>query len=277
MRKVSFLFWNLNRRPLLSLVAGLVREHRIDVVILAECEIPVVGLLDELNSAESAKFSFPPNMSSHLTILTRFPRESLQMVRDTGGVAIRRLVPPVGLDILLVAVHLPSKMHQTDSDQGLSCTRIVRFVEEAERSVNHTRTIVVGDFNMNPFEFGVVGAEGFHAVMTRRAAAKGARTVQGEERRFFYNPMWGYFGDVSPGPPGTYYYNSSSQVNYYWNIFDQILIRPDLLERFNNSDVAILTSAGRLSLLSDQQIPNREIGSDHLPILLRLDLSKELL
>ncbi|MHC4430644.1 MAG: hypothetical protein ACYTBS_02275, partial [Planctomycetota bacterium] len=77
---------------------------------------------------------------------------------------------------------------------------------------------------MNPFEHGIVGAAGIHAVSDRSIAARGTRKVGGEDRRFFYNPMWSYFGDVSPGPPGTYFYDTGTQVNLYWNIFDQVLI-----------------------------------------------------
>ena len=65
---------------------------------------------------------------------------------------------------------------------------------------------------MNPFEEGVVGAKGLHAVMTRRIAAKGSRVVQGKEYPFFYNPMWGLFGDRQDSPSGTYYYSASEHT-----------------------------------------------------------------
>ena len=42
---------------------------------------------------------------------------------------------------------------------------------------------------------------------------------------FFYNPMWGHFGDALDGPPGSYYDARSEAVAYFWNVFDQVLIR----------------------------------------------------
>lgn len=276
MQKVTFLFWNINRRPLLNLISNIVHEHEVDVLILAECDIPTVSLLTELNSGESAKFSLPPNPSSFLTILLRFPSDILHLVRDTGGMSVRHLMPPIGVSLLFVALHLPSKLYMTEPEQALFCTRLIKYIEEAEQTVGHSRTIILGDFNMNPFEPGIVGAEGFHAVMDRRIAAKGRRKVQGEEKRFFYNPMWSYFGDVSVGPSGTYYYHDSGQIAYFWNMFDQVLIRPDLLERFDNKDIKVLSSAGPTVLLSDQNIPDRKVGSDHLPILFRIDLEERL-
>jgi hypothetical protein len=274
LKKVSFLFWNTNRRPLLNLVSTIVHEYEIDVLILAECEIPLTSLLTELNTNEAAKFSAPPNPSAYFTILVRFPSDSLQLVRDIGGMSIRRLAPPIGNDLLFVALHLQSKLFSTEAEQSLFCTRLIKYIEEAEEAAGHRRTIVLGDLNMNPFESGVVGAEGFHAVMDRRIAERGKRKVQGQERRFFYNPMWSYLGDASVGPAGTYYYYGSGQISYFWNMFDQVLIRPDLLSRFDDEDVKVLSSAGSISLLSAQQIPDRRAGSDHLPILFRIDLKE---
>lgn len=125
---------------------------------------------------------------------------------------------------------------------------------------------------MNPFEYGMVGADGIHGVMDRQIAARGMRVVRGENRRFFYNPMWNYFGDMAPGPPGTYFYDTGSQVNMYWNMFDQVLMRPELLNAFSHQNIRIITEVGPDSLLSKSGRPNTNYGSDHLPILLSLKL-----
>ena len=84
----------------------------------------------------------------------------------------RRLTLPKGLDILIVAVHLPSKLNYQDKDQALLCPRYAEFIREAEKEVGHCRTLIVGDFNMNPFEEGVVSSEGFHALMDRGLVRK---------------------------------------------------------------------------------------------------------
>ena len=86
--------------------------------------------------------------------------------------------------------------------------------------------------------------------------------------------MWSCFGDNTLGPPGSYYYYASKQINYFWNIFDKVLIRPDLLEFFVNDDLKILTEAGSIQLLTPSGIPNIGIASDHLPIIFSLDVLK---
>ncbi len=271
---MNFLFWNINKKPLQDLLAVLVREHFVDVLILAECEIDDVTLLETLNKNQSPKYgialSYVPNQ--RIKIFTTLPRESFRPLRDEGNAAFRLLKPPVGEEILLVAVHLSSKMFQSDHEQTLNATRLARSIREVEIEVGHTKTLVVGDLNMNPFEHGLIAAEAFHAVMTKEIALRESRKVSGEERPFFYNPMWGRFGDYSPGVSGTYYYGAGNQVNYFWNIFDQVLLRPQLLAFFDEKNLEILSDVGDDSLLNNNGLPDTSLASDHLPILFRLSI-----
>ena len=124
---------------------------------------------------------------------------------------------------------------------------------------------------MNPFDKGMIGALGLHATMDRRIAQKVERTVQKKTYTYFYNPMWSFLGDASPGSPGTYYYNNSEPITYFWNMFDQVLIRPELLGRFSYSSLKILEQDGDVSFLKKNGQPNPSV-SDHLPIIFKLDL-----
>ncbi len=270
-----FLFWNLNKKPLKDLVAVLAAERRVDVLALAECNISEVDLLEALNAGQSSKFSLPINPSPDIVFFLRYPRDCMKLIRDERGIAIRQLMPPTGLDMLMAAVHLPSKAHHQEIEQAFLCTRLARYIEEAEQKVGHSRTAVFGDFNMNPFEHGVVAADGLHAVMDRRIAERRKRVVRGEERYFFYNPMWGNFGDRTSGPCGTYFYDDASQVNYFWHIFDQVLVRPDLMKYFKDESLAVLTQAGQVNLLSTSNRPNLTAGSDHLPLTFELTIERE--
>jgi hypothetical protein len=270
---ISFLFWNINKKPLLEPITWLVHNHDIDILILAESELNDIDILKSLNLQGGPCFTImPPGLPSRIKMYTRFSHRFIKPISDNGEIMIRQIVPPIGLDFLLVAAHLPSKLYQTERDQIFFCTRISKIIEESESKVGHTRTLIIGDLNMNPFECGMVGADGIHAISDRRIAAMGTRKVAGESRRFFYNPMWNYFGDALPDPPGTYFYNAGTQVNFYWHIFDQVLIRPELLDMFSDENLRIITEIGSRSLLSESGRPDSRLASDHLPILLSLKL-----
>ncbi len=165
-----------------------------------------------------------------------------------------------------------SKLHWKPQDQASYCGIISRSIAEAESGVGHMNTVFVGDFNMNPFEEGVIGAFGFHAVMSRTIAKKQKRTVKRIKYPFFYNPMWNLFGDKTGGPLGTYYRWGSNPIEYFWHIFDQVLIRPDLLERFHDGDLEIVTSDGTNSFIFHDGIPDTNNASDHLPLVFKLSL-----
>lgn len=152
-------------------------------------------------------------------------------------------------------------------------TRLREGVTHAEETFSHRRTVVIGDFNMNPFEAGVVGSEGLHGVMSRDVALKDHRVVYDQPRHYFYNPMWSMLGDCSPGPPGSYFYKNSGPIAYFWNMFDQVLLRPTLAQSFIPGDVAILDTVGGQSLLSPAGRPRREL-SDHLPVMVRLRMQE---
>ena len=271
---MTFLCWNLNRRPIQGLVAALVRSEQVDVVILLECDIRIGDVVNALNDATGSIFAYAesPTLLKTIQVFTRFSPNFIRPVEESARYSIRHLAAPEQEDIILAVVHFPSKLHSGDDSQSLECPVLSRMIDSAENQVGHCRTILMGDLNMNPFETGLVGASGLNATMTRAQALKGNRTVQGVPYKFFYNPMWGHFGDRDGGPAGTYYYYQSEHVAYFWNMFDQVLIRPALIHRLDADSVRIVDRVDETTLLTIAGIPDRAIASDHLPLLFTLRL-----
>lgn len=272
---MNFLYWNINNKNIIEPLIKIVNENSIDVIILSEINISQSELLVELNKNLHQKFSLPYSPVADPLILTKLSRNSIEIIYDNNNISVRRVSPPIGKVFLLFIVHLPSKLHQKTEDQILNSTEVIRIIEEFEDKMANRRSIIVGDFNMNPFEQGVIGASGFHAILDKERAKRRSRIVGGREKLFFYNPMWKQYSNVYPKTPGTFYYYKSTQVNYFWNIFDQVIIRPDLLHIFDDNQVTILTEFAGSSLLNSKQLPDAKKFSDHLPIKFSLDLFKE--
>jgi endonuclease/exonuclease/phosphatase (EEP) superfamily protein YafD len=268
---LTFLFWNTNRKPLSEVIATIAERESVDIVILAECNIDASVLLKTLNRKGTA-FHFVAGRGTRITMLTRFAGRYLVPVFDGKSMAIHRLILPARQEILVASVHFPSKLHWRNESQMMECAVFGDAIADAERRVGHSRTVVVGDLNMNPFEEGVVGARGLHAVMSRKVAQRDSRIVQGRRYPFFYNPMWGHLGDWLERPVGSYYYESAQHVNYYWNTFDQVLLRPQLMDRFRSDQLKILDRAGDVSLAMESGRPDHGKGSDHFPLLFKLDI-----
>lgn len=268
----TFLFWNIKRQPLERYICNLARQHQVDVLMFAEYAIPSMTLLHALNTiGQNPYYEVPIMGCTKIQLFTRFAPDLIPAIYEEDRLTIRHLQLPNAIDILLVIVHFPDKRNWKGESQSAESTELSKAIRDAERRIGHTRTVLVGDLNMNPFEAGMVNASGFNGVMSRKIAEKGERRVY-RSYPFFYNPMWSLLGDASPGPPGTYYYAKAEHYNIYWNMFDQVLIRPNLLSRFNNADLQILVSDGERSLLSPTDIPDAKNVSDHLPLIFRLAL-----
>ena len=266
----SFLFWNLNRKELVEEAAALIHERSVDVAIFAEMAFSIEALRERLNThSYEATYFVPYNPSTRLNFICRLPTNGLSLIADSEHVSIRHVRPAFGPDVILVAVHTSSKLFTKTEDYPFICRRIAADIEQAELTVGHDRTIVMGDLNQNPFEAGVVAADGLHAIMDKNIALRRTRIVQGVRRKFFYNPMWGRLGDGSIGKPGTYFFRESSMVAYFWHTFDQILIRPDLLGYFDENKLHVIDQIGDTSLCNKAG-PLDEY-SDHLPIFVELN------
>ncbi|MCX7015721.1 MAG: hypothetical protein NTW86_24740 [Candidatus Sumerlaeota bacterium] len=268
----TFLFWNLHGRRLARKVSNLASLCRADVVMLAECQIGAVEILDHLNKSVT-EFHYAASIGcDKIKVFTRFPDTYARPVFEEDRLTIRHVRLPGLKEILLAVVHFPSKRNWSDASQSAECVRLADTIRKAEKEVGHQRTALVGDLNMNPFEAGMLSAIGLHGVMCKRIAQKRSREVQGREYPYFYNPMWSLMGDESPGPPGTYYYASSEQNVVFWNTFDQVLLRPELIARFDFKSLKVLVGDGTEDLLKTDGTPDTKIGSDHLPLVFTLSL-----
>jgi len=241
--------------------------------MFAEFSIEPSHLLICLNSNNKYHYFYSPTIGCEkIHIFTRFKIDFIQPIYESERLTIRHLTLPGLLDIILAINHFPSKLYWEPASQSLECVALADTIKYVENQVGHSRTVLVGDLNMNPFEDGVVGASGLHAVMSRTIAKKGSRIVQSKQYPFFYNPMWNFFGDATPGPPGTYYYDRSEHKVYFWNIFDQVLIRPELIDFFDNDEMKIIESDGEISFVTHHGFPDVNNISDHLPIFFKLNL-----
>jgi len=186
---VSFLYWNTHRKPLHAEIGTLAEAHQVDVIILSEWGESPAGLLESLNAGGTQDFQYAAGECERIKIFTRFPSGSLTLKAEDDYFSIRRLKLQGSLEILLVAAHFPSKLFRSGETQEGLCREVARTITKLEEQVKHNRTLLVGDLNMNPFEKGMVGADGMNAVMSRQVASRKSRTIMSKVYPFFFNPM----------------------------------------------------------------------------------------
>lgn len=308
MRALKFLYWNTGQKADTqeTVLNALFETHQPwDVLILGECLTTLTseflsskGLIEfPLASVEKEKFTqrvyFRPASGVALRQLVSYnelheeesllgdevPNDGLDsytqlVLRTTSRISrIALLELTVATQsTLLACVHFPSKLLMDEARQLQAASTYKRFIlQGAARDSATVRERIVGDFNMNPFDLGMLEPMGFHAI-GNQDFVKHDRVVQYSPEPMFYNPCWSLLGDqqASKGlrrTGGSHFYGRATSRHLYWHLLDQVLVSEALLTDFVHEDLEIV----QIPAIIAEQIKPAKKGqtdafSDHLPL-----------
>ena len=286
----AFLFWNVHQNSVIQNLVRLVEGHNVQVLLLAESPFQddPDPLLNALNAGPQPRgtpsFScVAESAATKVQVFSRMKRGRWISLTTHSHYAIWSLFTDASNRLLLTAAHFPS----IQEDQGDGQRKVAIELRndlcalEARRSllredINGQKqapySLVIGDLNANPFDPGVASIYGLNANLSRDVVrrGKGVRKLHQRSYPMFYNPMWRFFGTPTSGViqetrvQGTYYNRLDKPVCYDWFILDQVLVRPNVLPYFKDTDVSILTQdavQGGAALVSKQGIPIKALSS----------------
>ncbi len=223
------LFWNVKGRvDALELVPALVRELEPHILTLLEAPRSTADRLRAAGLAAESPVGEIPSADANPRDLRTFTLDTSLRLRARTHDRYHRayeLASPGFQSLTFVAVHLESSLHDK-ADHDLPRARANdchTFVEKVERVAGHARTVVYGDFNMDPFAHAMVNFYGLNAMSTA-FRARAARGYRGKTRAMFYNPMWSLLGDRRSRPdervssPGTFYMDEKGPAGYFWHM-----------------------------------------------------------
>lgn len=267
-------FWNLNKNDISDQIVQLTIENELDIICIAEVSSDslIIDIITKYRRIKKEELYHIHNIKDKVIVLSRLKPSLFLDISSTYQ--SKRLIS-FKLEIKnkiilnLVFIHFHSKNNWSDISLAMECVTIASAIRNIESLTNSDNTILIGDFNMNPFESGLISTTGLNTVSDKTfLESKKSRIVDETNYNFFYNPMWNFFGDNNK-VRGTYYYRSSGNISYEWNMFDQILIRPSLIRYIDENSINIISRIGTENLLSEYNRPNKKI-SDHLPIAIKL-------
>jgi exonuclease III len=271
MRKLNFLFWNVKGNEVTTEIVALAKTHAIDILALAEFKGDEKHLLRAFYHAGYSLFSITVIGCRRIKLFSKLQPECFSPKFADPYVTSQAITIHFKLKLLVFFLHLPSKQYAKEDDQLEYLKGLREEIETTRKESKINNIILLGDFNVNPFEKGMILASAMNAVACAYTAKKINRTIKNKTYRFFYNPMWNLFGDADK-KPGTYFYNAATQVNYFWNMFDQVLLSPELIDYFELDSLKIINSVANKSLVKRESFrPDANI-SDHLPIYFSLKL-----
>jgi hypothetical protein len=267
------LFWNVRRKNLASNLLRIANAHGVDLIYVAEAPeyLPLVGA--DIGHGRLREIE---TLSDRIRAYAALPQKFIKARHEASHFSIQVINAPPFAEYILGAVHLRSKLHAGADEQKIMARDFIEAVNAFELRRRHERTILFGDFNMAPFESGMVGIDGLNAVASRRIgeAFDRGRTFNGRSYRYFYNPMWSFFGDDTRCAPGSYYRTPSDAQSLHWHIYDQVLVRPAIWNCVPHDGISILDTDGTESLLDSGGRPSAKF-SDHLPLIFRLNLERQ--
>lgn len=259
---MKYFFWNTNKQKVNEYIKELMLENNYDIIALAEYEDNIKNILSEFKKHGINMYNIKTPGCQRVKLITKIKPENIEYCSETEYYTIKILNLNYDKKQILVIVHMPSKLYAGDEVRRIELEDMVKNVKTYESQYKTKNTVIMGDFNANPFEGCMIYASGLHALSDSSLyKPKYSRCVKKRTYDIFYNPMWNKFGDFDEAP-GTYYYGKSEIQEYFWNIFDQVIIRPQIASYFLNDSLKIITKVKDKLLLKNRKI----VIGDHLPI-----------
>jgi endonuclease/exonuclease/phosphatase family metal-dependent hydrolase len=238
--------------------------------------LDAVGLLAALRAADPTRLWWTHTSTSGRFLLAATIDQATFQTYPEGGAAlpclITRTVGGNNETFLVWFVHLAAAVGVGDRNIHTLTTGLAlrAAVEATETTAVTGKSILIGDFNMRPYDAGMVAPAALHATPCRTAARR-ARVISGIARPYFYNPCWELLGNwEATRQPGTFYWLDPTD-SVRWHLIDQMLIRPSIANVLRGRIPRILTKVGTNELVTRRGVARRDI-SDHLPIVASLSI-----
>lgn len=266
---MKFLYWNINNQPspFEDSLKKLITDKEIDVLILSENKLlsdkkilkdtNFVAVELKLNNSKSkwVKVYYKKNDDykiTHHNEHTEVDEDDEKMensIVDTNRQVNRIQVFKISgkiPDTYFACIHFPSKLYHDE----ITHLQVVPNYKEKIHSLtqNSNRLFIVGDFNMNPFDYGMVEPLGFFAHNNRELITTETQIKHGRNNIIYYNPSWTLLGDFvnkadykeNNRSGGSFFYKEKKSRCLYWHLIDQIIMRKPLIDEFISEDLEII-------------------------------------
>lgn len=262
-KKMKILFWNLKGNKIEKYIINCLQENEIDIAIFAEFKgIDFEYLIDKLDNSYYHPIDF--GGCEKITLIAR-RSISIEIKQEQDRYTIYK-ANCNGDDFILTGVHMPDRMSSDVYARIAKAGRIVNDIKNLEISSKCKKTIIIGDFNANPYDDEMLAMNSFNAVLFKDEILRAeTKSVGGVSYRRFFNPILHFISEDTKLYGSFYYLNGSTSP--IWHCLDQVLVSRSLADCVSN--IEYLKEIKNISLLKRVK-PNAEI-SDHLPLVVTLE------
>ncbi|MCR5812311.1 MAG: endonuclease/exonuclease/phosphatase family protein [Lachnospiraceae bacterium] len=259
---MKVLFWNLGKNSIENYLSQCIKENDVDIALISEYGgIDFKLLRNKLGYGYVHVEGF--GGCDKITLIAKNIYE-ITVCREQDRCVLYRVVGQSSTYII-AGVHLQDRQNSDALARISKIGRIVNDIGNLENSSKCKNTIIIGDFNANPYDDELLAVMAFHAVLFKDVIIKSeTRTCNGISYRRFYNPILQFISEDTKSY-GSYYYSGGSS-SPIWHCLDQVLVSRALANKVN--DLKYLKHIKGRNLISRIR-PNKEI-SDHLPLFVSI-------
>ena len=231
---MTYTYWNTNKINAIEMIIEIALKEDTDIFFLSEfnsdqlesgCNVLKDNGYEVLNNPGCKRIIIIKKVGIELQLSLQNSYYSVVLDENSG--------------IYVVSLHLPSQMWQSlDSLKEFMRDLRVNLDNELGAS-SETKIILIGDFNVNPYESPMTHYDGF--VATNSPKAKHTINHLGKSRTTYYNPTWQLYNRKNF--PGTKQFSRPSPTSYdviEFHYLDQVLISQKMLESIDEESVSII-------------------------------------
>ena len=254
---MNLLFWNLKGNDIKSYIERCLSENNIDIAIFAEHTGVDFSKIDG--------YQFIEGMGGCEKIVIVAKKNVTVNIKQEQSRYVLYHIIFQNNEYILTGLHLHDRRNTDTATRIAYIGRLVNDICNMERKLKCKNTIIIGDFNANPFDDELLQMNSFNAVLFKEVIRKSeTKKVDEITYRRFYNPTVHFISECTQNY-GSFYLSSGS-TSLVWHCLDQVLLGKALID--NIVSMKYLKSIGDQSLLKTI-IPNADI-SDHLPLVVEL-------
>ncbi len=260
---MKLLFWNINNKSLTNEVAELILESNCDICAFAEMgDETYKGIINNLQESNNIDcYPYPTPGCDRIKIIIAGQVDEISLLNQHKYYSLIK-VRKNEHEFILGFVHFPSKFHHSLDELRRASETLCDQIIFEEKMHSIADSIIIGDFNVDPFEMPMVSFSGMGATNGLACSNREEVTRGGEKTRLFYNPMWTLYS-LYKDRPGTHRYSRLGEDVVSWHFLDQVVIRPTLIDNFQLESLKMVKGTENYNYLNNNQTP---VMSDHLPL-----------
>ena len=255
---MNLIYWNTNKGTDFGPILDICITESPDIIFLSEIKDETIDLAKK----ELSKINYEQIKNPGCDRVKIISKKGIQLTLSIQNKYYTSLFSPI-LNLNIISVHLPSQMFQ-----HLKALKafIRNFREEIDQNLGTSEEesiLIIGDFNVNPFDEAMIDFDGFSA--TNSVIARKKITNLKKTKELYYNPTWGLYSNNDF--PGTKYFKRPSGSSYdilEHHFLDQVVISRKLLNRLTSQTIKTINKSN--NYIFREEGKNLIQESDHLPL-----------